>query len=74
MLAVGHSISDDVLKKQLEDATNLLIDEARDTLHTTTSSKTTDGGLRNALDVVTKHFPMALGATFPQAFATLAAS
>ena len=33
----------DVLKEDLEDTTGLLVDEAGDTLHTATTSKTTNG-------------------------------
>jgi hypothetical protein len=35
VLSVGDSITDDVLKENLEDTSGLLIDEARDTLNTT---------------------------------------
>ncbi|MCP4453099.1 MAG: hypothetical protein GY809_16685, partial [Planctomycetes bacterium] len=37
MLGVGDSITDDVLKEDLEDTTGLFVDEARDTLDTTTT-------------------------------------
>ncbi len=39
VLSVGDSITDDVLKENLEDTSGLLIDEARDTLDTTTASQ-----------------------------------
>ena len=45
MLGVGDGITDDVLKEHLEDTPGLLVDEARDTLDTTTARKTADGGL-----------------------------
>ena len=38
VLGVGDGISDDVLKEDLEDTTGLLVDEARDTLDSTTTS------------------------------------
>ena len=38
--------------EDLEDTTGLLVDQARDTLDTTTASETTDGGLGNAPDWV----------------------
>ena len=38
VLGVGDGITDDVLKEDLEDTTGLLVDEARDTLDTTSSS------------------------------------
>ena len=72
MLGVGDSVTDDVLQEHLEDTAGLLVDEARDPLHTTTASQTADGGLRDALDVVTEHLTVALGATLPETLATLA--
>ena len=47
VLAVGDGITDDVLEEDLQDSTSLLIDEAGDTLDTTTASETTDGGLKS---------------------------
>jgi hypothetical protein len=43
---------------------------SRDTLHTTTTSKTTDRRLRDTLDVVTKNLAMTLGSTLPKTLAT----
>jgi hypothetical protein len=45
VLSVGDGVTDDVLEEDLEDTAGLLVDEARDTLDTTTTSETTDGGL-----------------------------
>ena len=63
VLSVGHGVSDDVLKEDLEDTTGLLVDEAGDALNTATTSETADSGLRDALDVVTKDLSVALGTT-----------
>ncbi len=52
MFSVGHGISDDVLKEDLEHTTSLFIDEARDTLDTPTTGQPPDRRLRNPLDVV----------------------
>jgi hypothetical protein len=35
----------DVFKEDFEDTTSLLVDETRNTLYTSTTCKTTDGGL-----------------------------
>ena len=43
MLSVGDRVTDDILQKDLKNTAGLLIDEAGDTLDTTTTSKTTDG-------------------------------
>ena len=36
-----------VLKEDLKNTTSLFVDKTRNTLHTSTASKTTNGGLRN---------------------------
>jgi hypothetical protein len=45
----------------------------RDTLDTATTSETSDSGLGNTLDVVTKNLSVALGTTLAEALAALAA-
>ena len=74
VFGVGDSIPDDVLKEDLEDTTGLLIDEARDTLDTTTTCQTTDGGLGDALDVVAKHLAVTLGSTLSKTLTTFTAA
>lgn len=46
---------------------------SRNTLDTTAAGEASDGGLRDALNVVTKNLAMALGAAFAEALSTLAA-
>ncbi len=46
---------------------------SRDTLDTTTTCETTDGGLSDTLDVVTKNLSVTLRTTLSEAFATFAA-
>ena len=74
MFSVGDSITDDVLKEDLEDTTGLFIDEARDTLDTSTASQSADGGLGDTLDVITQYFAMTLGASLAESFASFASS
>ena len=74
VFGVGDGIPDDVLKEHLEHATGLLVDEARDTLDSTTASQTPDGGLGDALDVVPQHLAVPLGASLSQSLASFAAS
>lgn len=45
----------------------------RDTLDTTTTCETTDSGLGDTLDVVTKNLSVALGTALSKALAALAA-
>ena len=74
VLSVGDSVPDDILEEHLEDTSGLLIDEARDTLDTTTTRKTADGGLGDTLDVIAQHFAMTLGASLSEALSSFAAS
>jgi len=74
VLSVSHSVADHVLEEHLEDRAGLLVDEARDTLHTTTTGETTDSGLGDALDVVAENLAVTLGAALAEALATFAAS
>ena len=48
VLCVGDRITDDVLQEHLEDTAGLLVDQATDTLDTSTASETPDGGLGDA--------------------------
>jgi hypothetical protein len=61
VLGVGDSISDDILKEDFQYASGFLIDEAGDTLDTTSASKTADGGFRNTLDVISEDLSVSLG-------------
>ena len=74
VLGVGHGITDNVLKENLEDTAGLLVDEAGDALDSTTTSKTTDGWLGDTLDVITKNFPVTLSATLSESLSSFAAA
>ena len=62
MLSVGDSVTDDVLKEHFQDASGLLVDEARDALDTASAGKSADGRLGDALDVVSQDLSVSLGA------------
>ncbi len=72
VLGVGDGVTDNILEEHLEDSTGLLVDEPRDTLHTSSAGQTPDGRLRDTLDVVAKHLPMAFSATLSQSFSSFA--
>ena len=74
VLGVGDGITNDVLQEYLQDATGLLVDQAGDTLDTTSTGQTSDRWLGDTLDVVTKNLPVTLGATLAQAFASFTAT
>lgn len=70
VLGVGHSIADHVLQEHLQHPAGFFVDEARNTLHASTTSQATDRRLRYALDVVPQHLPMPFGASFPEPFSS----
>ena len=74
VLSVGHTVTNDVLKEHLQDTTSFLVNQTRDTLHTTTTCKTTDGGLRNTLDVITENLSVTLGASLSKTFSSLSSA
>ena len=74
MLGVGDRVADDVLKEDLEYASGLLVDEARDALDTATAGEAPDGGLGDALDVVPEHLAVALGAALAESLSSFSAS
>jgi hypothetical protein len=74
VLSVGDSIADDVLKEHLQNTSGLLVDEAGDALDTTSACQTADGGLRDALDVVSEDLSVALSAALAQTFASFSAT
>ena len=60
VLSVCDCIADDVLKEDLEDSAGLLIDEAADTLNTSSASQSANGRLGDALDVVAQNLAVSL--------------
>ena len=74
MFSVGDSITDDVLKEYFEDTTGLFIDQARDTLDTSTSRQTADGGFGDTLNVITQYFAMTLSASLAESFTSFTTS
>ena len=74
VLGVGDGITDDVLEEHLEDTSGLLVDEAGDTLDTSTSRQSSDGRLGDSLDVITQDLPVTLGATLSESLSSLSSS
>ena len=74
VLAVGDSITDDVLKEHLQDSTGFLVDQSGDSLDSSSSGETANGWLGDTLDVISENFAMALGTTFSKAFSSLSTS
>jgi hypothetical protein len=74
VLSVGNRVTDDVLEEDLQHTTSLFIDETRDTLDTTTTGKTTDSRLGNALDIVAKNLSVTLGSSLSESLSSLTAA
>ena len=74
MLGVCDGITDDVLQEHLEDTTGLLVDEAGDTLDTSTASQSADSGLGDTLDIIAQHLTMPLCAPLAESLSSLTAS
>ncbi len=71
VLSVGHGILNDGFQEDLEDTAGLLVDQTTDTLHTTTTSETSDGGLGDTLNVITKNLSVPLSTTLSETLTTL---
>ena len=74
VLRVGDGVADDVLEEDLEHAAGLLVDEARDALDAAAAREAADGGLGDALDVVSQHLPVTLSASLSQSLSSFATS
>lgn len=74
VLGVGDGVADHVLQEHLEDAAGLLVDQAGDSLDSSTAGQTTDGGFGDALDVVAQHLTMTFRSSFAQSLASLTAA
>ena len=67
VLGVSDGVADDVLQEDFEDTASLLVDEARDTLDSSSTSESADGGLGDALDVVAQDLAVTLGSSLSEA-------
>jgi hypothetical protein len=74
MLGVGHSISYNIFKEDLEYTASLFIDQTTDTLDPTPTSKTADCRLCDTLNVITKNLTVTLGSSLSQTLASLSTS
>ena len=74
VLGVGDGVPDDVLKENFEDSTGLLVDQAGDTLDTSSPGQPPDGRFGDALDVVPQHLAMTLGSSLPESLSSFATS
>jgi hypothetical protein len=64
VLSVSDGVPNDILKEDFEDSSGLFVDQSGDSLHSTTTSQTTNGWFGDTLDVVAKDFSMAFGTSY----------
>ena len=74
VFGVGDRVTNDILQEDLQDTAGFFVDQTRDTLDSTTASQTTNGGLSNSLDIITKDLSMTLGASLSETFSTFSSS
>jgi hypothetical protein len=74
VFGVGDGVTDDILKEDLKDTTGLLVDQAGDTLDSSTTRQTANSGLGDSLDVITQDFAMTLSASLSKSFSSFAAT
>ena len=70
VLSVRHSIANNVLQEDLQNASGLLVDQPADPLHSTSSCKTPDSRLSDSLNVITENFPMTLRSSLTEPLAS----
>merc|ERR1719300_1489435 len=74
MLSVGDSVPDDILQEHLQDTPGLLVDQTRDSLHSTPPGQSPDSRLGDALDVIPQHLAMPLGSSLAQSLTSLSSA
>ena len=74
VLGVGDGVTHNVLKEDLEHTSGFLVDETRDSLHTASSSQSSNGGLGDTLDVVSKDLSVPLGAALTETFTSFSSA
>jgi hypothetical protein len=74
VFTVGDSVSDDIFKEDLQDSPGFLINEAGNSLDTTSTGQTADRRFGDSLDVVPKDFPVALGTTLAKSLSSFSSS
>ena len=74
MLGVGDSVTNNIFEEDFQYTSGFFVDQSGNTFHSTTSGQTTNCGLGDTLDVITKNFTMTLGTTFAKTFTAFTSS
>ena len=74
VFGVGDGVPDHVFQKDLENSSGLFVNQTGNAFDSTSTGKTTNGGFRNSLDVVTKHLSVTFGASLSESLSSFAAA
>merc|ERR1719347_973346 len=74
MLGIRHSVPDDILQEDLQNAPGFFVDQTRDSLHTTSPSKPSDGRFCDTLNVIPQDFTVPLRSPLAKTLSSFAAS
>ena len=74
VLSVGHRVTNHIFKKDLEDTAGLFVNETRNTLDSTSTGQSANGGVSDTLDVITPDLAVTLGPAFSKSFSSFASS
>ena len=74
VLSVGNRVTNNILQKNFEHTSRFLIDQAGNSLDSTTACQSANGRFCDPLDVVTQNLSVTFRPTFSQSFASLTAS
>ena len=74
VLRVGHSITNHSVQESLQHRTGFIVNQTRDTLHTSSASQTTNSGLRNTQNVITHHLAMSLRSSLSKSLSSFSTS
>jgi hypothetical protein len=74
VFSVCDCITNDVFQKHFQDTSGFFVDQAGNTLDTTTTGQTTNSWLSDTLDVITENFAMTLCSSFSETFSSFTAT
>ena len=74
MLSVCDCISDHVLEENFQNSSGFFVDQPRNSLHTTPTSKTANSWLGDTLDIIAQNFSVTLCASFSKTFSSFSTS
>ena len=74
VLAVSDGVFHNTFQEALQDRSSFFVDESGNSLDSTSSSKTSDGWLSDAIDVISQHSLVTFGTAFAKSFSAFSSS